>query len=121
MRDRQIYEQASRLGIKRLIRVSLGCAVALLFVVTLSCGGVNFGDVQPKDLCKCVPLEPDSADFRHFQKHVPIPSMTPIEATVDIMLSWPQDDIVLPDAPRAGANYLCSMLRRHFYRTSPST
>jgi hypothetical protein len=91
---------------KRLIRVFVAGGVALFFAFTLSCGGVNFGDVQPKDLCQCVPLEPDAADFRHFQKHVPIPSMTPTEATVDIILSWHQDDIVLPDAPRTGRELL---------------
>jgi len=91
---------------ERLIRVFVAGGVALFFAFTLSCGGVNFGEVQPKDLCKCVPLEPDAADFRHFQKHVPIPSMTPTEATVDTILSWPQDDIVLPDAPRTGRELL---------------
>jgi hypothetical protein len=76
--------------------------VALYFASTLSCGGINFGEVQPQDLCKCVPLEPPIADFRHDEKHVPIPNMTPIETTVDTILSWPQDVIVLPDAPRTG-------------------
>jgi hypothetical protein len=90
----------------RLIRISLAGGVALFFAFTLSCGGVNLGDVQPKDLCQCEPLEPDAADFRHFQKHVPIPTMTPTETTVDIMLSWHQDDIVLPDAPRTGRELL---------------
>jgi hypothetical protein len=88
--------------VKRLIRVSLLGGVALYFASTLSCGGVNFGEVQPQDLCKCVPLEPPIADFRHYQKHVPIPNMTPIETTVDTILSWTQDVIVLPDAPRTG-------------------
>ena len=87
---------------KRLIRVSCAGGVALLFALTLSCGGANIGDLQPKDLCQCVPLEPDVADFRHFQKHVPIPNMTPTETTVDVIQSWHQDDIVLPDAPRTG-------------------
>ncbi len=92
----------SKNRIKRLIRVSLVGGVALYFASTLSCGGVNFGEVQPQDLCKCVPLEPPGADFRHYQKHVPIPNMTPIETTVDTILSWPQDVIILPDAPRTG-------------------
>jgi hypothetical protein len=95
-------ERAGRPGLRRLIRFCLAGGVALYFASTLSCGGVNFGEVQPQDLCKCVPLEPPIADFRHYQKHVPIPNMTPIETTVDTILSWTQDVIVLPDAPRTG-------------------
>ena len=94
-------KRRSRSG-ARLIRFSLVGGVALYFVSTLSCGGVNFGEVQPQDLCKCTPLEPDIADFRHAEKHVPIPNMTPTETTVDTILSWPQDAIVLSDAPRTG-------------------
>jgi hypothetical protein len=95
-------ERGSRLGGNRLIRVSLACGVALYFASTLSCGGINVGEVQPQDLCQCVPLEPPIADFRHYQKHVPISNLNPIEITVDTMLSWQQDLIVLPDAPRTG-------------------
>jgi hypothetical protein len=96
-------ERGSGSGIKRLLRFSLVGGVALYFASTLSCGGLNLGEVQPQDLCKCVPLEPPIADFRHYQKHVPIPNnMTPIETTVDTILSWPQDVIILPDAPRTG-------------------
>jgi hypothetical protein len=90
------------LKVKRLRRVSFVGGVALFSAFTVSCGGVNFGEVQPQDLCQCTPLEPDIADFRHDEKHVPIPNMTPTEITVDTILSWPQDDVVLPDAPRTG-------------------
>ena len=101
--DDQIQENTrAALRVKRLVRFSLAGGVALYFALTLSCGGVKFGDVQPNDLCKCIPLEPDAADFRHLEKHVPIPNGTPTEITVDTILSWPQDDIVLPDAPRTG-------------------
>src|SRR6202790_2457940 len=95
-------ERGGRSGLRRLIRFCLVGGVALYFASTLSCGGVNLGEVQPQDLCKCVPLEPPIADFRHYQKHVPVPNMTPIETTVDTILSWPQDLIILPDAPRTG-------------------
>jgi len=96
-------DRGSRSRVRRLIRFSLVGGVALYFTSTLSCGGVNLGEVQPQDLCQCVPLEPPIADFRHYQKHVPIPNnMTPVETTVDTILSWPQDLIVLPDAPRTG-------------------
>jgi hypothetical protein len=89
-------------GVKPLLRVSLLAGIALYFALTLSCGGINFGEVQPQDLCQCVPLEPPIADFRHNEKHVPIPNVTPTEITVDAILGWPQDVIVLPDAPRTG-------------------
>jgi len=108
-------ERGSRSGIKRLIRFSLVGGVALYFASTLSCGGLNLGEVQPQDLCKCVPLEPPIADFRHYQKHVPIPNnMTPIETTVDTILSWPQDVIVLPDAPRTERELLVFHLAQAF-------
>ena len=89
-------------GGKALIRVFLLGGVALYFALTLSCGAVNFGDLQPQDLCNCLPIEPAIADFRHNEKHVPIPNITPTETTVDTILGWPQDVIVLPDAPRTG-------------------
>ncbi len=82
--------------------LSLVGVVAFFAAFAVSCGSINFGEVQPQDLCKCTPLEPDTAYFRHDEKHVPIPTMTPEEITVDTILSWPQDEIVLPDAPRTG-------------------
>jgi len=101
--DGQIQENTRKaLQGKPLIRVTFVGGVALFSAFAISCGSINFGEVQPQDLCKCTPLEPDTADFRHDEKHVPIPTMTPVETTVDTILSWPQDEIVLPDAPRAG-------------------
>ena len=69
-----------------------------------SCSGKDFGIFQPspEDLCKCIPIEPDIADFRHVAKHQAIPSMQPVEISVDTILSWPQDAFVAPDAPRTG-------------------
>jgi len=92
----------ARNGVKPLLRVFLLGGVALYFALTLSCGAINFGAVQPQGLCQCVPLEPPIADFRHDEKHVPIANIPPTEATVDTILGWPQDIIVLPDAPRTG-------------------
>jgi hypothetical protein len=51
---------------------------------------------------KCLPIEPDILDFRHLAKHVPIPSIAAQEIGVDTILSWTQDVIVAPDAPRTG-------------------
>ena len=76
-----------------------------LWVFSGSCKGSDYGVLQPnpEDLCKCLPIEPDIADYRHIAKHVPIPSMTPVETTVsDIILHWYQDPFVSMDAPRTG-------------------
>jgi len=76
----------------------------LITVVIMSCNGQDFGVLQPtpEDLCKCIPLEPDVADYRHAAKHVPIPDTTAQEVSVDDILAWPEDLIIPPDAPRAG-------------------
>lgn len=76
----------------------------LLWLISGSCTGQDFGVLQPspEDLCKCLPIEPDIADFRHVAKHQAIPSMTPVEIDVNTILSWPQDAFVAPDAPRTG-------------------
>lgn len=76
----------------------------LLWLISGSCAGQDFGVLQPspEDLCKCLAIEPDIADFRHVAKHQAIPSMTPVEIDVNTILSWPQDAFVAPDAPRTG-------------------
>ena len=81
--------------------------VALAFFISIagaSCNGSDFGVVQPspEDLCKCLTLEPDIADFRHAAKHVPIPDIAAQEIGVDTILSWQQDTFIAPDAPRTG-------------------
>lgn len=75
-----------------------------LWIIAGSCSGQDFGVFQPspEDLCKCIPIEPDIADFRHPAKHQPIPDMQPLEIGVDTILRWPQDAFVAPDAPRTG-------------------
>ena len=89
---------------KRLQRIYLAGMTILLTVVIMSCNGQDFGVLQPtpEDLCKCIPLEPDVADYRHAAKHVPIPDTTAQEVSVDDILAWPQDLIIPPDAPRTG-------------------
>jgi hypothetical protein len=74
---------------------------ALWFAV--SCNNLNNAtqEVQPKDLCKCVPLE-QGLEYRHDEKHVPIPTMTASEITVDTMYSWAQTDPGSLDPPRTG-------------------
>jgi len=81
----------------------VGCLI-LLALPSLGCNGTSYGILQPnpEDLCKCLPIEPDIADFRHLAKHVPIPNIAAQEIGVDTILSWTQDAFVDPGAPRTG-------------------
>jgi len=87
--------------IKLIVLVS---SLALLALLSVACNGSSYGVLQPnpEDLCKCLPIEPDIADFRHLEKHVPIPNIAAQEIGVDTILSWTQDAFVAPDAPRTG-------------------
>jgi hypothetical protein len=79
-------------------------SIILLALLCTACNGTDYGVLQPnpEDLCKCLPIEPDIADFRHLEKHVPIPNIAAQEIGVDTILSWTQDEFVAPDAPRTG-------------------
>ena len=89
---------------KRLKRIYLTWMTILMALATWSCSGQDYGFLQPapEDLCKCLPLEPDIADYRHVAKHVPIPSIVAQEVSVEIILTWSQDLFIPPDAPRTG-------------------
>lgn len=89
---------------ERLERTYLTGMTILIALLTLSCNGQNFGFLQPtpEDLCKCLPLEPDIADYRHAAKHVQISDVVAQEVSVSDILAWPQDLIIPPDAPRTG-------------------
>jgi len=52
---------------KRLEQINLTGITILLALAIVSCSGQDFGFLQPtpKDLCKCLPIEPDIADYRH--------------------------------------------------------
>ncbi|HZR28191.1 MAG TPA: hypothetical protein VFA71_05380 [Terriglobales bacterium] len=101
----------------------LGILVEFAVVIAaLSCGtGTNFSPPKPNPipisnpapnptptptpsvLCNCTPLEPDSADYRHNAKHVPLPGDTPQEITVATILGWQQSSPAPAfDAPRSG-------------------
>jgi hypothetical protein len=67
-------------------------------MLLLSCGGHQ----KPLDVCNCTPSAPDSEDFRHNQKHVPLPDGTAQNITVATMLTWPQTPVPTADAPRSG-------------------
>jgi hypothetical protein len=90
--------------LKKREQIYLTCMTILVTLTTLSCSGQDFGFLQPtpEDLCKCLPLEPDIADYRHAAKHVPIPAIVAQEVSVDIVLTWPQDLFIPPEAPRTG-------------------
>ena len=63
--------------------------------------GQNLGPLEPADLCKCTPLD-QGIEYRHGEKHVPIPTMPPEEVTIDTIYSWPQNDPGSLDPPRTG-------------------
>ena len=73
-------------------------SVLLLASFNICCNVLS----QLENLCNCRPLLPDASDYRHAAKHIPIPSGTPTEITVDTILAWPQTPILPPTQPRFG-------------------
>lgn len=73
----------------------------VLACLILSCGG-DLGVVKPLDVCNCTPTAPDSEDFRHTEKHVPLPNLAAQDITVATMLTWPQTPVPTTDTPRSG-------------------
>jgi hypothetical protein len=59
-----------------------------------SCGG--------SDICHCTPTASTSQDFRHAEKHVPLPSGTPTPITVTQILAWPLGPDPTNTTPRTG-------------------
>jgi hypothetical protein len=92
------------LTFKRFEQICSTGITILLALAFIGCKGQDFGVLQPapKDLCKCLSLEPDLADYRLLAKHVPIPNISEQEASVETILTWPQDPVIPPDAPRTG-------------------
>jgi len=68
----------------------------LLVLIIVSCTGQDYGVLQPtpENLCKCLPVEPDIADYRHLGKHVPIPDVPIQEATGETIFGWAQDPVI---------------------------
>ncbi|HLK07468.1 MAG TPA: hypothetical protein VKV30_06000 [Candidatus Angelobacter sp.] len=84
-------------------RVAARVARYGLALLLLSCGGRQSQvDQTQLDLCGCTPSAPDSEDFRHNQKHVPLPDIAAQNITVATMLTWPQTPVPAADAPRSG-------------------
>ena len=73
----------------------------LLGGLALSCQSLNVGVVQPLDICDCAPLEL-GLEYRHAEKHVPIPVMAASEITIDTIYTWAQTDPGSLDLPRTG-------------------
>jgi hypothetical protein len=73
----------------------------LLGGLAISCGSLNVGVVQPLDICDCAPLEL-GLEYRHAEKHVPIPVMAASEITIDTIYTWAQTDPGSLDPPRTG-------------------
>lgn len=67
--------------------------IALLSIFALSCGG---------GICDCHPTAPASKDFRHDDKHVPLPAITPVETSVAQILAWPLGPDPTNTTPRSG-------------------
>jgi hypothetical protein len=104
--QRQLTNFSERREVKASLKPAALVIGLILFTVpwlVQSCSTFNTitGEVQPKDLCKCTPLEL-GLEYRHTEKHVPIPPMTPMELTIDTMYGWPQTDPGSLDPPRTG-------------------
>jgi hypothetical protein len=90
-------------AVRRYVAVA---ALALAAGFAFSCASVDnlgqtLGPIEPADLCKCTPLD-QGIEYRHDEKHVPIPAMPPEEVTIDTIYSWPQNDPNSLDPPRTG-------------------
>lgn len=79
----------------------LVAGLVLFAGLALSCGSLNVGQVEPLDLCQCAPLDL-GLEYRHIEKHVPIPVMVPSEIAIDTIYSWVQSDPGSLDPPRTG-------------------
>lgn len=99
--------------------VVLGGATVLAILI-LSCGSIDrgLGSIQPRDICNCLAIEPDIADYRHNAKHVPIPNSAAEEITVEIILSWPEDPVLPPASPRMGRELRVFHVSRAFVQNA---
>lgn len=60
----------------------------------VSCGG--------SDICRCTPTASAAKDFRHAEKHVPLPNGTPTDITVAQILGWALGPDPINTTPRSG-------------------
>jgi hypothetical protein len=104
--------------VKKLERIYLTSMTILVALATVSCSGQDFGFLQPtpEDLCKCVPLEPDIADYRHAAKHVPIPEIVAQKLRSRSFLRGRRISSYLPTRHELGANLRFFISRTHSYK-----
>jgi hypothetical protein len=88
-----LYLSGSTLQISKMLRYGGASVSFVLLCFAFSCGASG--------ICHCKPTAPASKDYRHAAKHVPLPTITPIEITVNTILSWPQPLPPPQDAPRS--------------------
>ena len=81
------------------MRRNLRRTLLVATLASISCGG---GHSSGNDVCQCLPDAPASEDFRHAEKHVPLPSLTPLEVRVAEILQWPPGADPSDGAPRTG-------------------
>jgi len=100
---------------KQLRALWLRLSIVVSLFAWLSCGGTGsmsnntIGTPAQQEnpatvatVCNCISTEPISSDFRHNEKHVPIPTdQVPVEISVDDILNWSGGDPGADD-PRAG-------------------
>jgi hypothetical protein len=68
--------------------------IAVLTLVSIGCGS--------SDVCNCTPSVSASRDYRHQEKHVPLPALNAQEIDVNTILSWKQDPNLPTTQPRTG-------------------
>ena len=78
---------------RRILTATL--TISLLACIA-SCGGGS------DSICHCNPTATPAKDFRHAEKHVPLPSITPVETTVVQILSWAPGPDPTNSTPRTG-------------------
>lgn len=67
-------------------------------------GGANSSSAHDAiaNICDCTPTETVADDYRHAQKHIPLPGSTGQQITVATILGWNQGPDPADDAPRSG-------------------
>src|SRR5947207_14379403 len=100
---------SSALGIKHIgasmKRTLVVGFLTVLGLLSVGCNGTAYAVLQPNPehlFPNARPIEPDSLDFRHLAKHVPIPGMAPQEIGVDTILRWSRHLILRPGRVAGG-------------------
>ena len=98
-------------GFARVVRFAHAALILALSVIIFSCGGSG-------GICDCHPSAPDSKDFRHAEKHVPLPSVPPVETTVSEMLAWPPGPDPTNTTPRTGRELILYHIAKAFLQNA---